>query len=142
MSEIFTDNPWITALAAVFIALLLWQVLPFIPAALKKWQQSRALAKLDPKQKQAVIRIWLEIIEADGSTSREETDALPKITHAQFNASRELSFDEAINVAKLMSGDARNMLLELCDTVCQSDGIVSQSEEKVLDTIKSSIPSC
>ena len=100
------------------------------------------LAIVERQQKLAVIRIWLEIVEADSSTSREETHVLPKITPAEFNASRELSFDEAINLAKLMSGDARTMLLELSDEISQSDGIVTQSEEKVLGVIKSSIASC
>lgn len=142
MLNLLTENLWVTSAAAIVFAILLWKGLSTIPSARKRRSQRQTLANLDRKQKLAVIRIWLEIIEADGSTSRKEVDVLPNITPAEFNASRELSFDEAINLAKLMSGEARIMLLELCDEISQSDGIVAPSEEKVLGAIKSSIASC
>lgn len=142
MIKIFTENLWVTATIAIVMALLLRKGLSALQIELKRGSQRKTLANLDREQKLAVIRIWLEIIEADSSTSREEIHVIPNITPAEFNASRELSFDKAINLAKLMSGDARTMLLELSEEISQSDGIVTQSEEKVLDVIKSSIARC
>ena len=142
MVKIFTENLWVTAAMAIVMALLLRKGLSALQIELKRGSQRKTLANLDRDQKLAVIRIWLEIIEADSSTSREEIHVIPNITPAEFNASRELSFDKAINLAKLMSGDARTMLLELSEEISQSDGIVTQSEEKVLDVIKSSIARC
>ncbi|MEC8401266.1 MAG: hypothetical protein VXZ16_01555 [Bacteroidota bacterium] len=142
MIKIFTENLWVTAAVAIVMALLLRKGLSALQIELKRGSQRKTLANLDREQKLAVIRIWLEIIEADSSTSREEIHVIPNITPAEFNASRELSFDKAINLAKLMSGDARTMLLELSEEISQSDGIVTQSEEKVLDVIKSSIARC
>ena len=142
MIKIFTENLWVTAAVAIVMALLLRKGLSALQIELKRGSQRKTLANLGREQKLAVIRIWLEIIEADSSTSREEIHVIPNITPAEFNASRELSFDKAINLAKLMSGDARTMLLELSEEISQSDGIVTQSEEKVLDVIKSSIARC
>ena len=142
MIKIFTENLWVTAAIAIVMAFLLRKGLSALQIELKRDSQRKTLANLDREQKLAVIRIWLEIIEADSSTSREEIHVIPNITPAEFNASRELSFDKAINLAKLMSGDARTMLLELSEEISQSDGIVTQSEEKVLDVIKSSIARC
>ena len=108
----------------------------------KDIKYGRMLAKLENTQKLAVIRLWLEIIQADGSTSRDELAVLPDIKPAEFQACRELSFQEAIDKAKILPGEARNMLLDLSEKICSSDGAVAPSEQKVLDAIKSQVASC
>ena len=108
----------------------------------KDIKYGRMLAKLENTQKLAVIRLWLEIIEADGSTSRDELAVLPDIKPAEFKACRELSFQEALNKAKMLPGNARHMLLDLSEKIGSSDGVVAISEQKVIDAIKSEVADC
>lgn len=108
----------------------------------KDIKYGRMLAKLENAQKLAVIRLWLEIIEADGSTSRDELAVLPDIKPAEFKACRELSFQEAIDKAKMLPGNVRHMLLDLSEKIGSSDGVVAPSEQKVIDAIKSEVADC
>ena len=102
----------------------------------------RTLKKLSGNEKDAVIRIWLEVIEADGMTSSQELSSLPDITPAQFASSRALSFNQALEAAKVMNGDTRNMILRLSKKIASSDGDLAAAEQRVLDEIVKNIPDC
>jgi len=109
---------------------------------IKSFIDGNKLKKLSGKEKDAVIRIWLEVIEADGMTSSQELSSLPDITPAQFASSRALSFNQALEAAKVMNGDTRNMILRLSKKIASSDGDLAAAEQRVLDEIVKNIPDC
>ncbi|MBE01499.1 MAG: hypothetical protein CL958_00105 [Euryarchaeota archaeon] len=102
----------------------------------------KRLKKLSADEKNAVIRIWLEVIEADGMTSSRELESLPEITPVQFASSRALTFNQAIEAAKVMNGDTRNMILRLSKEIALSDRDLAAAEQRVLDQIVKNIPDC
>lgn len=137
----FLELPlWVLLPILFLLVYILYTLLRALPGGMKTFLHNQTFNSLDAKDKNAVIRIWLEVIEADGVTSGDEISAIPSVKPAQFAAARELSFDAAIDQAKLLSSKERKMLLDISEDICGADGAVASQEEKVLRIINESIP--
>ena len=140
ITEFFELPLWALLPILFLFVCILYTLLRVLPGGIKTFLIEQTFNSLDAKDKNAVLRIWLEIIEADGVTSGDEISVIPSVKPAQFAAARELSFDAAIDQAKLLSSKERKMLLDISKDICGADGVVASQEEKVLRIINESIP--
>ena len=142
---LFSDKPLVAitlVLAfALFIAIVWVLLFKAGPRYLRYKKQNGIWVDMSAADQKIFIRIWLELIEADGITPEDEFDVLPfEVKPAQFKSARDVSFDDAIERSKIMSCEQRQFLLEMCDVISKSDGDFATSEQNVLKRIENSIP--
>ena len=143
--HLLTDQPLVAVTLVFAFALciaIVWVLLfKAAPRYTKYKKQNGIWEDMSAADQKIFIRIWLELIEADGITPKDEFDVLPfEVKPAQFKSARDVSFDDAIEHSKIMSGEQRQFLLEMCDVISKSDGDFATSEQKVLKRIENSIP--
>lgn len=142
---LFNTQPLVAITLVLVFALciaIVWVLLfKAAPRYIKYKKQKGIWGDMSSADQKIFIRIWSELIEADGMTLEDEFDVLPfEVKPAQFKSAQEVSFDDAIDHSKNMSCEQREFLLEMCDVVSKSDGDIATSEQKVLKRINNSIP--
>ena len=142
---LFNTQPLVAITLVLVFALciaIVWVLLFKAAPRYIKYKKKKGIWKdMSSSDQKIFIRIWLEIIEADGITPGAEFEVLPfEIKPAQFKSARDVSFDDAIDHSKNMSCEQREFLLEMCNVISKSDGDFATSEQKVLKRIENSIP--
>lgn len=108
----------------------------------KLFRRNKIFRNLESEHRKAAIRLWLEVIEADGMTSTSEVNYLPPISPAQFNNARKLSFADAIEIVKGLDEKTRKMVLDTTEGLIGADGDKDTKEMQVLDAVRQAIPHC